>query len=313
MKIETDVAIIGAGPAGLSAAINASSEGLDTVVLERTNACGGQSRASSLIENYLGFPTGISGARLADLSVCQATKFGTHFEYNCDVTTITPSLGIGGKVQNPYSIQCADGRIVQARAVVIAAGMEYRRLTVPGADLGGILYGSGAARNRFDGRHVVVIGGANSAGQAAINAVNHKAASVTMLVRRPNLNVEMSNYLCDRINKLPIDVRTNVEVAKFSGEHHHVQDVEFNSYAGLQGVEADCVLVFIGAVPQPAFSFLNKDVDGYIVTGDDFQTSMRGVFAIGDIQSGAIHRISNATGAGAQVVQRIHRFLATEA
>lgn len=304
MQFASDVAIIGAGPAGLSAAIYAGSEGLDTLVLEKSLDCGGQSKESSNVENFLGFPHGVSGITLAKLAHEQAEKFAVHFEFGAEASSIE-------RTGDRITVHGYHGFASVAKAVVIASGLEYNRLDVPGKDLHGIFYGNGAAKHHFRDQAVHIVGGANSAGQAALNAAV-KGAQVTLLIRGASLD-SMSDYLAKRVltNK-SIKVEYHAEVDSFMGDGPHIERIAY--HVGTENVQtviapSNCVLVFIGAKPPKAFDALAKDADGYIKVDEHYQTSMPGVFCVGDICSGSVHRIATAVGAGAQVISEIHHYL----
>ncbi|CAI9401294.1 FAD-dependent oxidoreductase [Aestuariimicrobium sp. T2.26MG-19.2B] len=322
-----DVVIVGGGPAGLAAAVYASSEGLSTVVLE-AEVIGGQAGSSSMIRNYLGFPRGISGMRLTQRARSQAIRFGTRFFTGWPVTRIT--LGTG--LDQPHRVH-TDGGEVRARAVVLATGVTYRRLGVPALDdlVGhGVHQGSAmTVAAELEDQDVVVVGGGNSAGQAAIHLARF-ARSVTVLVRRPDLTATMSRYLIDELTWNPrVTVRGNTRVVgattdaegMLAGVIAHHDD---NGEDELFPARALCLL--IGADPRTDWLPDEVCVDerGYVQTGaevpadrwpDDvppaaLATCVPGVFCAGDVRAGSMKRVASATGEGAAVVALVHQYLA---
>ena len=320
----TDLTIIGAGPAGLAAAVYGASEGLDTLVLDAV-AAGGQAAASARIENYLGFPSGISGEELAQRAVVQALKFGARLSTPCEVV----SLEIDGE---RLTAILADGTEVPSRAVVIASGARYRALPLESWEQfvgAGIHYAATELEvHGCVGRPVTVVGGANSSGQAALTLAA-SGSHVTLAVRGPDLAAGMSRYLVDRIAADPrIDVRLFTEVTKLQGERALEQvtltnratgDEESRSCAGL--------FCFIGAEPAAAWlTGVAVDGDGFIrtdvsLTRDDlgrawsalgrtplpFETNVPGLFAAGDVRHGSVKRVAAAAGEGASAVRSVHR------
>jgi thioredoxin reductase (NADPH) len=305
-----DVAIVGAGPAGLSAAVNTASEGLSTAVLER-EAIGGQAGSSSLIRNYLGFPRGISGASLATRAFEQAWSFGASMSIVGAVNRLRPD-GDG------YTLDLATGAVLRARSVIIATGVSYRRLAAPGMDRltgAGVYYGAiSSEASAFGGQHVYIAGAANSAGQAAVNVARY-AARVTILARGASLGARMSQYLVEQLQATAnIDVRTTTEVVAADG-HTRLETLTLtNRLTGsTDTVAASALLVLIGAVPHTDWiPDIARDERGFIVTGPDLErliapssgrlpseTSMPGVFAAGDVRSGSIKRVASAVGEGA--------------
>ncbi len=319
-----DLVILGAGPAGLGAGVYGGSEGLRTLVIEK-EAVGGQAGTSSRIENYLGFPQGISGGDLARRAYAQARKFGT------EVLTAVGATGI--RVEGNTKIVALDnGTEVSCHAVVIATGMTIRRLKADGVDdllNAGVYYGAAPSEAAaYDGEHVYVVGGANSAGQAAM-MLSRFAGRVTMLIRGDNLESRMSQYLVDQIEENPkIDVRFHSQVAKANGEGRltslTLRDVRDDS---TEEVEANGLFIFIGAVPHTAFAegavAMNKH--GFVLTGDLvdrttwplerdpflLETSTPGIFAAGDVRAGVVRRVASAVGQGAVCVSFVHQYLET--
>lgn len=323
-----DVAVVGAGPAGLSTAVYAASEGLRVVVLDR-RAYGGQAGASARIENYLGFPTGISGAALTGRAVVQAEKFGAELLIPAEVQSLDCSRA---GAQRELGLGLADGRRLRARTVVIASGARYRRLEVArlaAFEGRGIWYWASALEASLCARsEVVVVGGGNSAGQAAVFLSQH-ASKVHVLVRGPSLRATMSRYLIDRIGAAPnIDLRPHTEIVELHGE----------SVGGLEGVTwvnrqtaaleqrpLRNVFLFVGAQPETRWldgCHVGVDAQGFVQTGSavatgpsgwraaPLETSVPGVFAIGDVRSGSVKRVGGAIGEGAAVVAQIHQHLA---
>lgn len=322
-----DVAIVGAGPAGLSAAVYAASEGLSTLLLER-EAIGGQAGSSSLIRNYLGFPRGISGASLATRAFEQAWSFGAIPSMAGPVTGLQTSAG-------GFTLRLAGGQVSQARSVLITTGVSYRRLDAPGLDslLGaGVFYGATTSEHAaFAGEHVFVAGGANSAGQAAVNLARY-AKQVTIAVRGDSLAARMSQYLIDEITATPnIDVRTSTQIAAAEGtgklEALTLTDTKTGSTATMP---AAALVVLIGAVPHTDWlpPEIGRDEHGFILTGSDLpgarnpaassarprpayplETSLPGVFAAGDVRYSSVKRVASAVGEGSIATTQINQYL----
>ena len=322
-----DVAVLGAGPAGLSAAVYAASEGLRTIVLEPL-AMGGQAGSSSLIRNYLGFPRGISGARLAANAYSQAWSFGATFLWSRSVVNIASDGDL-------RVLALSDGSTVRTRTVVVATGAEWRRLGVDSLEAlrgRGVFYGAAVSEARaMTGKNVFVLGGGNSAGQAAVYLARF-ARQVTILIRRASLIETMSTYLLTEIdNTANIDVHTRVAVVDGIGtgtlEALVLEDLDS---AARETVPADALFAMIGSVPQTDYlgEHVRRDRWGFILTGSDltgdaaerhedraplmFETSLPGVFAIGDVRHGSVKRVASAVGAGAMVVAMVHEYLATQ-
>jgi thioredoxin reductase len=323
-----DLAVVGAGPAGLAAAVYASSEGLRTVVIERA-AVGGQAGSSSMIRNYPGFAQGVTGAKLALEAYQQAWFFGSTFVFMRQV------VGLSGEGSH-YRLQLSDGGAITARTVVITTGVTYRQLGVPKLEelLGrGLFYGAGVSEGpAMRGREVFVVGGANSAGQAAIHLARW-AGRVTMLVRGGSLAASMSDYLIREIDAAPnIDVRYHVQVVDAAGSDHLESLVlEDRRSAARQSVPADAVFVLIGAQPRTEWleGSVARDQLGFILTGADLrgegtgagtdrqldhpplphETSLPGVFAAGDVRQGSVKRVASAVGEGAVTIPMVHRTL----
>ena len=322
-----DVAVIGAGPAGLAAAVYGTSEGLSTVVLE-PEAIGGQAGTSSHIRNYLGFPTGVSGEDLALRAYTQAWNFGADYVYGHHAT--------GLRAQGPERVvTVAGGAEVRSRAVVIATGMSYRRLGIPSLDAltgTGVFYGAAASEAKaMTGRDVFVVGGANSAGQAAVHLARY-AARVTMLVRGRSLAESMSEYLIKEITSTPsIAVRYNVVLTGGAGtcflESLTIQD---QGSGVTETVPAAAVFVLIGAEPRTHWlpDDIRRDRWGFVVTGTGLmagghppeswplqrppmllESSLPGVFAVGDVRCGSVKRVASAVGEGSVAIRLIHDFL----
>lgn len=310
-----DLIIIGAGPAGLSAATYAASEGLDALVVEQGRV-GGQASRSARIENYLGFPLGISGEELAKRAEAQARQFGAEFETGV-VTFLTRSA-----VQSGLEVEWVNERggelfFEHTRAILLATGVRYRELDVPGAkeaaEAGLLHYGATASdAHKYDGKTVVVYGGANSAGQAALNFARH--AHEVILVSRSPLEKSMSTYLIHKIEAtVNIDVRDDATITGLDGS---IEDslarvvVNGEQYS----LHAHGVFVFIGA--QPGTEWLPdeviRDQHGFVVAGIgrlEHETSLPGLFVAGDVRSGSMKRVASAVGDGAAAVSDIHRYL----
>jgi thioredoxin reductase (NADPH) len=326
---EYDLAIYGAGPAGLSAAVYGASEGLKTILIERY-AVGGQAGSSPKIENYLGFPGGVSGAELAERAREQAIHFGTEILLQRESVRgeIVAGKGVG---------YLDDGTKIIARVSVCATGVAYRRLGVPNEDRffgAGVYYGAGASEAMLCGQqHVFLVGGGNSAGQAALHFARY-AAGVTMVVREDSLNVYMSQYLIDRIEAEPkIDAKLSTEVTALDGDRMLRQITLRNTKTGEEWiVETSWLFLCLGGVPQTQWAAqagVLCDNGGYIITGSDLlkndkppeswsldrrpyamETSLPGVFAAGDVRAGSIKRCASAVGEGAWAIASVHRYLA---
>jgi thioredoxin reductase (NADPH) len=314
-----DLVIVGGGPSGLAAAVYASSEGLSSLVLERS-APGGQAGISMRIENYLGFPAGITGGELADRAVLQAEKFGASLS--------TPSAVIRLAFDEIYPVlHLDDGSSVAARSLLIASGAEYRRLDVPGCNEfegTGVYYA--ATQNEAElcrGNDVIVVGGGNSAGQASVFMAG-QARRVYHLIRGGDLGRSMSSYLARRIEQTPnIDVMTNTVVSRMRGDTElRSVDVE-NTRAGSRlSLQVAALFCFIGAVPHTSWldGVIDTDSHGFVLTGTSvppesgevrrepflLETNHRGVFAAGDVRAGSIKRVASAVGEGAMAVQFVH-------
>jgi thioredoxin reductase (NADPH) len=321
-----DVCIVGGGPAGLAAAVYAASEGLATVVVER-EAPGGQAGQSAAIENYLGFPRGLSGADLAQRAIAQVSRFGAELVLARSVT----GLEVRGPVR---AVRLGAEGVIEARSVIVASGVSYRRLDAPGtAELvgRGIFYGATAAEaGQTAGDEVYLVGAANSAGQAALNFARH-ATRVVMLVRGPSLEATMSRYLIARIEATEnIEIRFRTEVVGAAGDGHleslTLRDRDTGDTAE---VAATWVYAFIGAAPRT--DWLGDDVlrddHGFVITGPEvaaidghwaeprdpyaLETSIPGVFAAGDVRLDSMKRVASAVGEGAMAIHLVHRYLAT--
>jgi thioredoxin reductase (NADPH) len=319
---EYDLVVLGAGPAGLAAAVYGASEGLSTLVLE-ARSIGGQAGTSSMIRNYLGFPAGISGGELAHRAWQQATLLGAEFVFTQQVTALSVD-GAG------HALALTDGSRVGARAVILATGVAYRRLEIPHLDRlvgAGVFYGAaGVTAPAVADEDVYVVGSANSAGQAALHLAKY-AARVTMLVRGPSLAAGMSDYLVRQIEATPnIAVRLRTEVVDGRGTGR-LESLTLRDSRGEQSVvPAAAVFIMIGAEPGTEWlhPVLALDQHGFVLTGRDvplsawplvrdtlpFETSRPGVFAVGDVRSGSIKRVAGAVGEGSVAVGSVHRYLA---
>src|SRR6266513_17696 len=316
-----DVAVAGAGPAGLATAVYAASEGLSVLVID-ARSFGGQAGASARIENYLGFPTGISGQALAGRAYTQAQKFGARMLIPVEAVRLDCGRP---QERDPLALELADGRTVRSRTVVVATGARYRRPDC--ADLKalegrGVWYWASPIEAKMcTGQEVALVGGGNSAGQAAVFLAGH-AAKVWMLVRGAGLAASMSRYLIDRIAAIPnIEWRTRTEIVELKGSRESgVESVRWRHRdSGAEETRAiRNVFLFLGA--DPATGWLNGcgvafDEKGFVTTGGGrlpLETSVPGVFAIGDVRAGSVKRVGGAIGEGAAVVAQIHAFLARE-
>jgi len=322
-----DLIIIGAGPAGLAAAVYGASEGLRTVVIEK-GAAGGQAGTSARIENYLGFPQGISGADLTRRATTQVQRLGAEVLTAQEVTRV--------RVEDPYRIvTLKDGSELSCQALLIATGVKVRELDAPGVEplVGGSVYYGAATSEAVhykDGK-VVVVGSANSAGQGAV-FLSRFASQVIMLVRGDSLAKNMSRYLIDQIEATEnISVMVNTQVAAVEGKEHLEAVSIHNTKSGeTESVPADAIFVFIGAVPHSDLvrDVVEMDEAGYILTGPDLrrdgrrpknwtlgrdpflmETCVPGIFAAGDVRHGVVRRVASAVGQGAVAISLIHKYL----
>ncbi|MEM9390846.1 MAG: FAD-dependent oxidoreductase [Bacteroidota bacterium] len=322
-----DVAIIGAGPAGLAAGVYGGSEGVNTLLVEK-RAPGGQAGTSSRIENYLGFPKGLSGAELSRRAITQATRFGIEF--------LSPVEVVGVKLKDHYKIlELADGKEVNARSVIITTGVNYRKLEAKGLDNftgAGVYYGSANTEaNACRGTDVYIVGGGNSAGQAAMYLSNF-ANSVSILIRKPDLSNSMSQYLIDQIDGTEnIHVLGFTEIIEAHGNGRLEQlTIRDNNKLEEKTVDAGALLIFIGAKPYTDWLELDiiKDSKGFIETGNGLakyekfkkvwklerepfllETCSPGIFAAGDVRAGAMNRVASAVGEGAMAIKFVHEYL----
>jgi thioredoxin reductase (NADPH) len=322
-----DLEIIGGGPAGLAAAVYGASEGLKTVMVER-QAPGGQAGMSSRIENYLGFPTGLSGGDLARRAVVQAQRFG--------VEILSPQEAVSIRTEGSYRIiKLADGSEFSCHALMIATGVQWRRLEAPGIDRlqgAGVYYGGGATEAlSCKGEIVYVVGGANSAGQAAMNFAKY-AERVVILVRGEGLAATMSQYLIDQVQRTPnIQIWSHASVAEVYGDKRLEEiSVLCSDTDKVERVPASSIFIFIGALPRTDWlaGLVERDDRGFILTGPDLirdgehpkgweldrdpfllETNVPGIFAVGDVRHGSVKRVASGVGEGSVAVQFIHQYL----
>ncbi len=313
-----DVAVVGAGPAGLAASVTAASEGLSTLVVER-ESIGGPAGSSSLIRNYPGFPRGVGGAELAQRAFQQAWVFGTRFLLMREVVDLRRD---GERLVLSLSNDCD----VRARSVILATGASYRRLGIPSLEAfsgTGVFYGASVSEGKaLTGEDVYVVGGGNSAGQAAMHLSRH-ARRVTLLVRGPSLERSMSSYLIGTLEATPnVDVRLRAAVTGGEGRGRLERVTLRDLASGAEStVAAAAVFVLIGARPHTDWlpPEISCDEHGYVLTGSDLanpaaaplETSLPGVFAVGDVRRRSIKRVSSAVGEGTGAVQHVHRYLAS--
>jgi thioredoxin reductase (NADPH) len=324
-----DVIIVGAGPGGLGAAVYGASEGLRTLLIDKETT-GGQAGTSSRIENYLGFPNGVSGVDLARRATTQASRLGAEILTAQEVTKI--------EVADPYRIvTLSDGRSVSCHALIIASGVSVRTLDLPGVKEltgAGIYYGAAMTEAaNYRGQHLFVVGGANSAGQAAMY-FSRFASQVTMVVRGPDLNKDMSQYLINQIDSTTnIDLRTQSAVTAVHGTNGLEQlDITNNASSEVERVDAGALFLFIGAKPHTDFlcDEIARNETGFILTGADvleggelpkgwplkrgpytLETNVPGIFAVGDVREGVVRRVASAVGQGATAINLVHQYLKT--
>jgi thioredoxin reductase (NADPH) len=318
-----DLLVVGAGPAGLAASVYGASEGLATVTLDAV-AAGGQAGTSTRIENYLGFPGGISGMELAERAILQAGKFGARL--------LVPAEAVGFcRHEDHYRVRLSDGETVESRAVVIATGARYRKLDVPRIDeltgLGVYYAATPMEAEMCSGSAVAIVGGGNSAGQAAV-FLSRKVREVTMMVRGPDLGRTMSRYLIDQIDRIDnVEVRTKTEVDELIGDRS-LEALMLRNGTGngaQERLDATALFVFIGADPRTGWltDEVRLDDKGFVLAGTELaaaesspalplalETSAPGVFAVGDVRSGSVKRVASAVGEGSMAVRMVHQHLA---
>jgi thioredoxin reductase (NADPH) len=305
-----DVVIVGAGPSGLGAGVYAATEGLSTLILEPFRL-GGQASQSARIDNYLGFPDGVSGKQLTDRALKQVRRYGARIEQDRMV-----ALGISEDGAS-HLLQLESGKVEAARTVVLAVGVQYRKLNIPGINTFGVFYGAAPTEApKWKGKRIAIIGGANSAGQCAVHYSNF-CADILLLVRADRLDKGMSAYLVDRVDSCKnVNVLLQHEVNEVVGKGHCL-DLVMND-GRVETV--DGLFLFIGAEPKTDWlTQVEKDTRGFIRTGLHVQyesryilpheTSKGGVFAIGDVREGSVKRVASAVGDGAAVVSEIHQYL----
>jgi len=325
-QMDFDLIVVGAGPAGLSAAVYGASEGFRTLVIDE-GGLGGQATSSSLIRNYLGFPRGVTGRRLAQQAYEQAWVFGAHFAFLQRAVDLR-------RDGDRLTVELSDGGQVRARAVLLVTGVQYRRLAVPDLEAligAGVFYGGPASEApAVVDRHVYVLGGANSAGQATLYLARY-ARRVTVVVRARSLDVGMSHYLAREVGATPnVDVRFATEVVGGGGDGHLERLVLRDRETGHDDVvDADALFVMIGARPHTTWlpREVERDEEGFVLTGQSvrdgdtwplerrplhLETSMPGVFAAGDVRHGSVKRVASAVGEGSVAIQLIHQLFATE-
>lgn len=305
-----DLLVVGAGPAGLAAAVYGASEGLDVVVVEDV-AIGGQAGSSSRIENYLGFPGGVSGAELARAGMLQAVKFGTRLVSPRSVTGLSRAAG-------GFRVRLDNEHDIAARSVIIASGVRYRRLHVPGlVDLEGrgVYYAASDLEAKVvSGRNAVVVGGANSAGQAALFLAQH-AERIHVLIRRDDLRDTMSTYLTQRlVHHERITVQPRSELSAVHGTSH-LSAVTWRDHVVDRDVRLDAAGLFLMIGADPCTAWLREvgvelDAKGFVVTRDGFATSAPGVFAVGDVRAESVKRVASAVGEGSVAISAVHSYLA---
>jgi len=321
-----DLVIVGAGPAGLAAAVYGASEGLDTQVIDKI-AFGGQASTSARIENYLGFPTGISGGELAERAILQARRFGARM--------VVPAQAVGlARDNGHYSVELADGSAVHGRTVIVATGAQYRKLDLPELERyepTSIYYAATQAEAQMcAGDPVLIVGGGNSAGQAAM-FLSHHAASCRLVIRGGDLGKSMSRYLIDELAQRPqVELMTYTEIVELKGEPSLEAVVVVDNRTGeRRELEAKALFVFIGADPHTDWlrGHVAQDEDSFLLTGRELhgkdldahedrrplflETSQPGIFAVGDVHSGSVKRVASAVGEGSMAVRLVHQRLAS--
>ena len=325
-----DLVVVGTGPAGLASAVYGASEGLTTVALDAVGA-GGQAGASSRIENYVGFPNGVSGGDLTGSAAIQAQRLGARLNAPCEVAGLRVEHGF-------HVLVLADGSEIPARAVIVATGARYRRLAVPDLDRfegAGVYYAATDLEARVcGGQDVIVLGGGNSAGQAAI-FLAQQGSNVAIAIRRDDLSVSMSHYLIERIDANPrIQVHTCTEVRELAGDGHLARvTLEHTATGERRNVPCSGLFCFIGAVPATEWldDLVELDGNGFVLTDRSlshpestgpsfagrvvlpFETSVPGIFAVGDVRQGSLKRVASAVGEGSSAVRSVHDYLATSA
>jgi thioredoxin reductase (NADPH) len=323
-----DLVIVGGGPAGLAAGVYGASEGLRTVIVE-SQAPGGQAGLSSRIENYLGFPSGLSGSDLARRAVTQARRFG--------VEILAPQEAVGLRMEGPYRlVKLADGNEISCHALLIATGVQWRNLDVPGMERlqgAGVYYGAGPAEAiSCKDEDVYVVGGANSAGQAAMHFSKY-ARRVVMLVRGDSLASSMSQYLIDQIKQtsnIHVEFRTRI-VEVHGKDRLEAISIRCGDSGQVEQAPASALYIFIGAVPRTEWlaGLVERDENGFILSGSDLvrngqrpkgwtlgrdpgllETNVPGVFVVGDVRRGSVKRVASGVGEGSIAVQFVHQYLA---
>lgn len=317
-----DLVVIGGGPAGLSAAITAQSEGLQTLLVEgEPDGCGGQAGESTAIENFLGFPDGVTGKDLSERAVAQAKKFGTEF--------LVPARVIGvQRADGKILVMIEDGTMIPTRTAILSLGVSYRLLEGEGVSrfVGhGVKYGSPHVGDPYENKSVVVVGGANSSGQAVVHLCKHNGCEVHMVIRNDTMSTNMSAYLIDRIKVAPnVRIHYKAQVKEARGKRN-LETVVISTSEGEQVIDATEMFITIGGIAKTAWlpQGVVRDNKGFVCTGNDIptgywklsrppfflETSISGVFAAGDVRHGSIKRVASAVAEGAIAVQNIHGYL----
>lgn len=308
-----DLAIIGSGPAGIAGAINAASEGLNTVVLESGLELGGQASHSSLLENVFGFPEGITGRELTSRALTQASKFKAQFLAPFNVESISQE----SQIHPGFTIYNDLGEAVESKSVLLTMGVSYKTLPIPNLAryIGyGVSYGSPSLSEDYTGKHLVVVGGANSAGQAAYYLATCKRCTVSLIIRGKAIEDKMSDYLIQKLRTMSnVEVMTDTNIIAVDGLSG-LQTVDCENPNKKFTLKADRLFILIGAVPRTKWleaCGCTLDKHGFVITDNNLQTAIPGCYAAGDVRSLSVKRVQSAAGEGAMAIAQIHQYLSS--